>query len=208
VSNVVVVTNPVTDGNSAPSHHQSFLENKALSGTVFALVGLVALVLIIVIATFFVRRRRRSRLLDDALSFDPALLPAADRLDGSEKGHSNNPSLGTTGGGGYSTYSAYTASPAPPQHYGQQPDYYSQQADYYGGAPRANYGYVPPMADTGNSWGQPAPPQQQHNIPRVPVPPQPAPLPREFGSSDESADRRRSAEETEFWARTLKVVNE
>ena len=38
---------------------------------IFALVGLIGLVLIIVAATFMIRRRRSNRLLNEALSFDP-----------------------------------------------------------------------------------------------------------------------------------------
>ncbi|KAF7301387.1 hypothetical protein MIND_00703900 [Mycena indigotica] len=234
---VIVGNAPAQSGSveTPPLHQKTFLQNKPLSGTVFGLVGLVALVLIIVVATFFLRRRRRSRLLDDALTFDPSLLGKTDRVDSSEKGHSNNPSLGTTNHGGYSTYAASQHQQPHSDYYGrggQQVDYYGQaqhadyygqqpQADYYGGARQPNYGYVPPMADVGNSWGQqqpassqqqqqavaPPPPQQQTNIPRATVPPQPAPLPAEFGSSNDDA-RRRSAEETAFWARTLKVVNE
>jgi hypothetical protein len=221
----------------------SFLENKPLSGAIFGLVGLVGLVLIFTIATFFLRRRKRSRLHDDAMSFDPGFVAAADRMDQEKTGHSSHPSLGSQGagsqgagvGGGYSNYAAslppqqhadfYPHQPAQIDYYGQQQQAYAtQQNDYYGGR-QPNYAYAPPMSDSshghGSSWGQQAPapvptptppPKDQqplarkNSIPRVPVPPIAAPLPDEFGSSD--AERRRSAEETEFWARTLKVANE
>ncbi|KAF7331901.1 hypothetical protein MKEN_00070400 [Mycena kentingensis (nom. inval.)] len=228
-TNVIVVSDnsSTTSTPASTQRPQSFLENKPLSGAVFGLVGLVVLVLLFVIATFFIRRRKRSRLTDDALSFDPSLLATAERMD-SEKGHSSHPSLGSNGAG--AGYSAYANSP-PQQHaefYPHQPDYYGQQqhAEYYGqqqhqhadyyGQHQADYAYAPPMAAE-PSWGQaqpaPAPvptpePQQplarKNSIPRVPVPP--APLPKEFGDAD--TERRRSAEETAFWSRTLKVVNE
>nr|GAT54012.1 predicted protein [Mycena chlorophos] len=228
-TNFIVVTSSgaSVSPTAAAAHSESFLQNKALSGAVFGIVGFVALVLLFAGVTFFLRRQRRSRLLDDALSFDPALLAAADRVDGSEKGHSTNPSLG---GAGYSSYAASSYSHHPQQDYygSQQPmpqDYYGQQGpsmqqEYYN---QPAYGYAPPMAEaSAGSWGQqpmqqqpPAPvptptpqPQQSHNIARVAVPPTPAPLPEEFGSSEDADARRRSAEETEFWSRTLKVVNE
>ncbi|KAJ6539209.1 hypothetical protein B0H19DRAFT_1177714 [Mycena capillaripes] len=217
VSNTVFVTGSTASQSSTPAHNTSFLENKPLSGAVFGLAGLVGLVLIVFLVSFFLRRRRRNRLLDDAVSFDPTLLAAADRYDGSEKGHSSNASLGTTGSGrpmpGYGT--TYNAEPAQYAYGGgsQQPYYGApqpaQHQEYYGAPQQMQQPYystyVPPMAD--------APPhtlagttpathkRAQHSIPRVPVPAQP--LPQEFGSSEQ--DRRTSVEESEFWAKTLKV---
>ncbi|KAJ7276262.1 hypothetical protein B0H12DRAFT_1227431 [Mycena haematopus] len=224
--NVYTVSTVVTETASgaattsaAPAHHESFLENKPLSGTIFALSGLVALVLIVVLVTWVFRRRRRDRLLDDAVSFDPSLLAATtEQYDASEKGHSSNASLGTLGSGRpygptyqadpYNPYGArqqYGGPPPQQAYYGapqpaQQPEY------YYGGAAQQPYysGYVPPMTDA------PPPalaattsaPRATHTIPRVPVPPQP--LPKEFGSSEPD---RTSIEESEFWAKTLKVTN-
>ncbi|KAK0482136.1 hypothetical protein EDD18DRAFT_1362743 [Armillaria luteobubalina] len=51
--------------------HKSFLQNKPLSGFVFALCGLVGLVLILLVVTFTLRRRRKNKLLNEAISFDP-----------------------------------------------------------------------------------------------------------------------------------------
>jgi hypothetical protein len=51
--------------------HQSFLQNKALSGVVFALAGVAGVIIIITVATFVLRRRRNKRLLQEAISFDP-----------------------------------------------------------------------------------------------------------------------------------------
>ncbi|KAJ7086753.1 hypothetical protein C8R44DRAFT_820966 [Mycena epipterygia] len=196
----------------------------AVHKTTFCNFGLIALVLLVVIATFFVRRSKRRRLLDDAVSFDPGLLPAADRYDVSEKGHSSKGSLGTIGSrpGGYGTYAAQPH----PEYYGgaqqnaHQPEYYGDapqnayQPEYYGGAPQNAHQsyystYVPPMADApppsslaGTSSGLSSR-VPQHSIARVPVPQ--VPLPAEFGSSGQ--DSPQSAEEAEFWARTLHVVS-
>lgn len=186
----------------AADHKTSFLQNKALSGTVFALVGILGLILIIVAATFVLRRRARNRLLDDAVSFDPGLLAAANNA---EKGHSSNASLGTLGSGRpVPSYGTYRAEPVQ-----QYPEYYgaaqNAQQSYYPNAQQPYYSaYVPPMADVpppsavgGSAFTSQTP---QHNIPRVPVPA--GHLPNEFGSS---SDHRRSTEESEFWARTLQV---
>ncbi|KAK0491105.1 hypothetical protein IW261DRAFT_64803 [Armillaria novae-zelandiae] len=51
--------------------HKSFLQNKPLSGFVFALCGVVGLVLILLVVTFTLRRRRKNKLLNEAISFDP-----------------------------------------------------------------------------------------------------------------------------------------
>lgn len=198
--------------SAAPQHHTSFLQNKALSGTVFGLAGLVGLVLIVVLITFALRRRRRSRLLDDAVSFDPGLV---DRYDGSEKGHSSNPSLGTVGsapyGGPVAGYGTYNPEPVQQHSYGgPQQAYYGgpQQPEYYGAPQNAQQPYyspyVPPMADAPPTTSLANPSRGTHNIPRVPVPAKP--LPAEFGSSDQ--DNRLSVEESEFWAKTLKVTND
>jgi hypothetical protein len=56
---------------SVPPVHNSFIQNKALSGVVFALAGLAGLIIIITIATFTLRRRQKNRLLQEAISFDP-----------------------------------------------------------------------------------------------------------------------------------------
>jgi len=189
---VTVIPSASQSATAAPVHNKSFLQNKALSGTVFALVGVLALVLIITAATFVIRRRARNRLLDDAVSFDPALLAAADNA---EKGHSSSASLGTMGSGRpmVPAYGNYHTEPVQ-----QYPEYYGApqgvQQPYYSA-------YVPPMADT----RQDARAAQQH-IPRVPVPLND--LPAEFVPESSHEENRKSIEESEFWARTLKVINE
>lgn len=217
MSRVIVVTQSdsasSTPSAAAARAPQSFLQNKPLSGAIFGLAGLVALVVVVILVTCFVRRSRRRRLLDDAVSFDPALLAAADRYDGSEKGHASNASLGTTGSGtgtgtgrpmpnygsDYSRSSEHYAEST--RYYGPPPPqpYYSGYADppQHGGA--TAYPYSSPVAEAappntfagvgaGNAYPSRAP--QPHTIPRVPVP-----LPAEFGSPDAEP-------------RTLKVTNE
>ncbi|KAJ7499056.1 hypothetical protein FB451DRAFT_23371 [Mycena latifolia] len=216
VSRVFTVTSPSSASQSAApaTHAKSFLQNKALSGTVFALAGLVGLVLLVGLVTLAMRRSRRRRLLDDAVSFDPGLLAAADRadrFDGSEKGHSSNASLGTMGSGRPTPgYGDYRAEPAPHHGYG---DYRAEPAPhpgYYGASQTVQQpyysSYVPPMTDASPPpalAGTTYPSRAPHTIPRVPVPQQP--LPAEFGSSVPDGNNRQSIEESEFWARTLKV---
>jgi hypothetical protein len=48
------------------------LQNKALSSLVFALVGVLALALIIFVVMSLLRRQQRKKLLEDAVSFEPA----------------------------------------------------------------------------------------------------------------------------------------
>ncbi|CAA7259554.1 unnamed protein product [Cyclocybe aegerita] len=66
-----------TSASAAPSEvatpqRSSFLQNKAASGVVFGIVGLIGLILIVFLATFALRRRRNKKLLEDAVSFDPS----------------------------------------------------------------------------------------------------------------------------------------
>ncbi|KAJ7699941.1 hypothetical protein B0H17DRAFT_1047799 [Mycena rosella] len=189
VSRVFTVTTDPSQTAAPAVRTKSFLENKPVSGTIFAFIAILGLVLIFGIARFAMRRRRRRRLLDDAVSFDPGLLAAAtERYDGSEKGYSSAASVRTMGSGpasGYpSSYYGATQNQNPSSYYGatQNPSPYyganqnpTAQQPYYSA-------YVPPMADTSapsSLAGTRAPP---HTIPRVPVPQQP--LPAEFGSSD------------------------
>lgn len=51
--------------------HKTFLQNKALSGVVFALGGLAGLLMILTVASCALRRRRNKRLMQEAISFDP-----------------------------------------------------------------------------------------------------------------------------------------
>ncbi|KAF9483957.1 hypothetical protein BDN70DRAFT_873085 [Pholiota conissans] len=64
-------TTPSPSSTATAVTSQGFLQNKPLSGVIFALVGLIGLVLVIIAATFMIRRRRSNRLLNEALSFNP-----------------------------------------------------------------------------------------------------------------------------------------
>ena len=53
--------------------HTSFLQNKVASGFIFT-VAIFSLVFVILITTFVVRRRRNRRLIEGAISIDPAII--------------------------------------------------------------------------------------------------------------------------------------
>lgn len=124
-------TSPASATAAAP---QSFLQNKPLEGGVFALVGIVIMIIIFVVITYAIRRRQRSRLesdIADAITFDPAV---SEHYGDEEKGtNTYRLSGGSSGYGhgfGYGPQLAY-ASPAVPQYgyYGSQG--YEQQAAVY-----------------------------------------------------------------------------
>ncbi|KAF8639721.1 hypothetical protein AX17_000983 [Amanita inopinata Kibby_2008] len=75
---VTVMVDPSVTSTPMPKTN-SFLQNKGAEGVVFSLVGIVALVIIFTIVTFAIRRRRQRKLVQDAISFDPATLTAAER---------------------------------------------------------------------------------------------------------------------------------
>ncbi|KAF8192597.1 hypothetical protein BJ912DRAFT_267321 [Pholiota molesta] len=120
-SNTVTVTETASASSttSSPSTtavvtNQSFLENKAGSGVVFGLVGLVGLVLIIMGATFFIRRRRSNKLLKEALSFDPVNMGSdgPNMAETGRGGHKNDRSSSSTG---YASHvNGPLVTPAPP----------------------------------------------------------------------------------------------
>jgi hypothetical protein len=90
-----------------------------LAGAVLGLAGLVGLVLLFIIATWALRRRKRSRLMDEAISFEPtaqhSYVEDMERLN--EKGANNESytrSYGTTPTG------YYTGGTQAPQVYNQQ----------------------------------------------------------------------------------------
>ncbi|KAF8974351.1 hypothetical protein BDZ97DRAFT_14669 [Flammula alnicola] len=68
-SHTVTVFQSASTSSAAPSTtavaaaNKSFLQNKVLSGIVFALVGVIGLVLLILLATFAIRRRRNKKLI-------------------------------------------------------------------------------------------------------------------------------------------------
>jgi len=63
----------------------SFLQNKVASGTVFALAGLVGLVVILAIAIFAIRRRNNRKLMKEAISFDPTVVMDDDYHDSGKR---------------------------------------------------------------------------------------------------------------------------
>lgn len=116
---------------------QSFLQNKPLEGGVFALIGIVIMIMIFVVVTYAIRRRQRNRLesdIADAITFDPAVNK---HYGDEEKGTSSfdkyrlsRSSSGHGYGFVYGPQLAY-ASPRVPQygHYGSQG--YEQQPPTY-----------------------------------------------------------------------------
>lgn len=79
-SSVFVVTQTIepspihSSSATAAAAAQSFLQNKALSGSVFAAIGIVFVVCFVFAASAFVRRRQRKRLISEAVSFDPGIV--------------------------------------------------------------------------------------------------------------------------------------
>ncbi|KAG2146680.1 hypothetical protein DEU56DRAFT_785833 [Suillus clintonianus] len=140
-TSIVYVTSVATiSATSTAAPAVSFLQNKPLEGGVFALVGIVIMVIIFVVVTYTIRRRQRNRLesvIADAITFDPAVTEHYGdeekgmntyekyRLSGSSSGHGH--------GFGYGPQPAYAppVPPVPPQYgyYGSQG--YEQQAAAY-----------------------------------------------------------------------------
>ncbi|KAJ3847273.1 hypothetical protein EV368DRAFT_87918 [Lentinula lateritia] len=56
---------------SSVSSTNGFLNNKPLEGFVFALCGIVGIVILFLVTTFALRRSRRKRMLNEALSYEP-----------------------------------------------------------------------------------------------------------------------------------------
>ncbi|KAH7916312.1 hypothetical protein BJ138DRAFT_599421 [Hygrophoropsis aurantiaca] len=121
--NVVYYTS-VENASTSPtaSPPKGFLENKPLEGGVFALIGIVAMVIIFIAITFTLRRRNRNRLdreIADAVTFDPSTTDRYEdeerRLNSIEKRFSGS-SSGHGHGYGYGPQTTY----APQQgYYGQ-----------------------------------------------------------------------------------------
>lgn len=96
---------------AAPPNSNGFLQNKALSGTVLAVVGVAGLAILIAIASIAIKRSRHQRLHAEAVSFDPASVEEGSTgkrrfsLMSSEHGHSINNSVAAGGNPGL-TYAA------------------------------------------------------------------------------------------------------
>lgn len=67
-----VTSSPSSTPTSSSS--SGFLNNKPLEGSVFALCGIIVLVIIFVIVTFALRRSRRKRMINEALSYEPTTM--------------------------------------------------------------------------------------------------------------------------------------
>lgn len=149
-----VTTSPTTSTGTAATGgtqndtavgQQSFLQNKSLAGGVFAVVGIVAAILIIFLVTYTVRRRRRKSLEDeivDAVSWPPhrhshhsfednTIRDAGNNNSnyGGEKGDWRSETGSMTQG--YGGAQAYGQRPLPPSAlYQQQPGYGQGQQAY------------------------------------------------------------------------------
>ncbi|KAK0468437.1 uncharacterized protein EV420DRAFT_466098 [Desarmillaria tabescens] len=169
--------------------HKSFLQNKSLSGFVFALCGIVGLVLILLVVTFTLRRRRKNKLLNEAISFDPqgSVYPdrdmeeklthqrAVDSIGGSVSGTRENSS--STGHGMY----------MPPAPHGYYDAGYGQAANAY-----TYTNYAPPRPEVPNpnydhlgvthNMGSLAFENRSMSPPRSQVPAM-GPLPNNFGQN-------------------------
>ncbi|KAG1753891.1 uncharacterized protein EDB91DRAFT_1242855 [Suillus paluster] len=136
-TSIVYVTSIATSSTSATAAPaESFLQNKPLEGGVFALVGIVVMVIIFVVVTYTIRRRRHNRLegvIADAITFDPMVsehyVDEESRMNTSDKYRLSGSSSGHGHGLGYAPNLAY-APPVPPKYpyYGQG---YEQQAAAY-----------------------------------------------------------------------------
>lgn len=71
-SSVVYLTTTMALPSATSAAPKSFLQNPALEGGVFTLVGIVALVILFIVVTCTLRKRRRGRHAD-AITFDPGM---------------------------------------------------------------------------------------------------------------------------------------
>ncbi|GLB33662.1 hypothetical protein LshimejAT787_0105460 [Lyophyllum shimeji] len=184
---------------------KSFLQNKVLSGVVFALIGLIALFVILAMATFALRRKRNNRLLKEAISFDPSSTMDSTHHYGDEKdrmsmGFGSPRSSDDRSGHGHAGYNAfgtkYTGIQGRTEHNITLPQAparaLSPNPQGYALGP-GEKGPAPPAQPAGINWG------------RTPTP-APAPLPPTFGASnrtENTADERAQSQN-----RILKVANE
>ncbi|KAJ3808794.1 hypothetical protein F5876DRAFT_67003 [Lentinula aff. lateritia] len=175
---------------SSVSSANGFLNNKPLEGFVFALCGIVGIVILFLVTTFALRRSRRKRMLNEALSYEPTTTHGytghTDR-DVNEKTRASYSSAGSSSNelangsviaGGY--YSAPGMGPQADHQYEREypayapprspnPAYdnfrsYGSSYNYNMSGPPVMAGYIPPV--------QPAfiQPILASNSTRVPVP--------------------------------------
>ncbi|KAF5393751.1 hypothetical protein D9757_000154 [Collybiopsis confluens] len=106
----------------------AFLSNKPLEGFVFALCGVVVLVIIFLVATFAVRRSRRKKMMNEALSYEPTTTHGY--IDDMERGlaektrHSlSSTRSGATAHGPFNGYSGGSGMPPVQARYGYEHEY-------------------------------------------------------------------------------------
>ncbi|KAF9055088.1 hypothetical protein BDZ89DRAFT_5528 [Hymenopellis radicata] len=128
----VVAAEPSDTSIATPAANNGFLQNKGLSGFVFALCGLVGLAIIIGIVTFTLRRRRNKKLMDEAVNFDPASSVYRDDLEQgalAEKRRSSSSAGSYRGNGSQGSHGAYMQ-PALPVQAGYYDTGYGQPSNY------------------------------------------------------------------------------
>ncbi|KAJ3728995.1 hypothetical protein DFJ43DRAFT_1040839 [Lentinula guzmanii] len=147
---------------SATGNSNGFLNNKPLEGFVFALCGLVAIVILVLVTTFALRRSRRKRMINEALSYEPTTTHGyVDDTERNitEKTRESYSSTGSSGSGLGPPYSVGPVATGPPGM-GQQVAY---------GYERENPAYAPrspnPAYDATRSYGP------SYGIDRVPQAP-------------------------------------
>jgi hypothetical protein len=152
------------------------LQNKVLSGVVFAIAGIIALAILIMVATFALRRRRNKRLIEDAVSFDPVNMGTgtgypntletgqvnrsrASSSTGRQSNWSNGPEVRNTPS--FTDYAPSPRSYLPPSANLASYSYAQQEQDYYNNNQQ-------PYTQSFN-WGASAQQQQgsAHGLPTV-----------------------------------------
>ncbi|KAJ3790500.1 hypothetical protein GGU10DRAFT_383207 [Lentinula aff. detonsa] len=148
---------------SATGNSNGFLNNKPLEGFVFALCGLVAIVILVLVTTFALRRSRRKRMINEALSYEPTTTHGyVDDTERNitEKTRESYSSTGSSGSGLGPPYSVGPVAVGPPGM--------SQQVAY--GYERENPAYAPrspnPAYDATRSYG---PSYGIDQVPQAPV---------------------------------------
>ncbi|KAJ8086462.1 hypothetical protein PM082_005285 [Marasmius tenuissimus] len=162
------VNAPASPTSTPAPPPKSFLQNKPLSGFVFALCGVVGLVLIILITTFALRRSRRKKLEREAVSYDPGRGSYNDDMETrlvDEKGGGGGDLLSPLARHGSQNSARTYGGPYVPN---AQQGYYDQRIPAYGQypnyAPRSPFEQqqqqmYPNYSATANYPGAPLPPR-------------------------------------------------
>ncbi|KAJ3756184.1 hypothetical protein EV360DRAFT_85212 [Lentinula raphanica] len=137
---------PTQTSNNASS---GFLNNKPLEGFVFALCGIVAIVILFLVTTFALRRSRRKKMINEALSYEPTTTHGyTDDMNRNlmEKSRESYSSTGSAGSGRGPPYSGGVSGPPV---IGQQQVGYGYEREYPAYAPRTPN----PAYDVTRSYG-------------------------------------------------------